>query len=215
MDYKFAHDRVQQAAYSLIDESSKKEFHLTIGRLLFKNTTDPEERVFEIANHLNAGIDLIIEKEEKINLANLNLLAGVKAKNSNAENTALKHFSIGLQALSQDDWHTHYELCFKLHREAALVEYTTGNFDKGKYLFATTLKNTKSNLDKAEIFSIEMNLYMTQGDFKTGVDAGRKALLDRGDNEFGPYQSPMEDGMQHFHEWYRREMGASKTTQTI
>jgi choline monooxygenase len=38
------------------------------------------------------------------------------------------------------------------------------------------------------------------------MDAGRKALLKRGDNEVGPYQSPMEDGMQHFHEWYRRQM---------
>jgi len=40
------------------------------------------------------------------------------------------------------------------------------------------------------------------------MDAGRKALMDRGDNEVGPYQSPMEDGMQHFHEWYRESMGA-------
>ncbi|MBX3609982.1 MAG: aromatic ring-hydroxylating dioxygenase subunit alpha [Hydrogenophaga sp.] len=39
------------------------------------------------------------------------------------------------------------------------------------------------------------------------MDAGRKALLARGDNEVGPYQSPMEDGMQHFHEWYRQKMG--------
>jgi len=38
------------------------------------------------------------------------------------------------------------------------------------------------------------------------MDAGRKALLARGDNEVGPYQSPMEDGMQHFHDWYRRQM---------
>jgi choline monooxygenase len=42
------------------------------------------------------------------------------------------------------------------------------------------------------------------------MDAGRKALLARGDNEVGPYQSPMEDGMQHFHEWYRRQMGESR-----
>ena len=40
------------------------------------------------------------------------------------------------------------------------------------------------------------------------MDAGRKALMERGDNETGPYQSPMEDGMQHFHEWYRGVMGA-------
>ncbi len=39
------------------------------------------------------------------------------------------------------------------------------------------------------------------------MDAGRRALFDRGDNEVGPYQSPMEDGMQHFHEWYRRKLG--------
>jgi choline monooxygenase len=40
------------------------------------------------------------------------------------------------------------------------------------------------------------------------MDAGRKALMERGDNEVGPYQSPMEDGMQHFHEWYRGVIGA-------
>ena len=41
------------------------------------------------------------------------------------------------------------------------------------------------------------------------MDAGRRALLQRGDNEVGPYQSPMEDGMQHFHEWYRQRMAFS------
>jgi choline monooxygenase len=38
------------------------------------------------------------------------------------------------------------------------------------------------------------------------MDAGRAALRARGDNEVGPYQSPMEDGMQHFHRWYRHQM---------
>ena len=42
------------------------------------------------------------------------------------------------------------------------------------------------------------------------MDAGRKALMERGDDETGPYQSPMEDGMQQFHEWYRREMGLAR-----
>jgi choline monooxygenase len=40
------------------------------------------------------------------------------------------------------------------------------------------------------------------------MDAGRKVLLDRGDNEVGPYQSPMEDGMQHFHEFLRAKLGS-------
>jgi phenylpropionate dioxygenase-like ring-hydroxylating dioxygenase large terminal subunit len=41
------------------------------------------------------------------------------------------------------------------------------------------------------------------------MDAGRKVLMQRGDDEFGPYQSPMEDGMQQFHEWYRKAMARS------
>jgi phenylpropionate dioxygenase-like ring-hydroxylating dioxygenase large terminal subunit len=47
------------------------------------------------------------------------------------------------------------------------------------------------------------------------MDLGRKALMERGDNEVGPYQSPMEDGMQHFHEWYRREMGFAAEGSTL
>jgi choline monooxygenase len=43
------------------------------------------------------------------------------------------------------------------------------------------------------------------------MDAGRKVLLERGDDDAGPYQSPMEDGMQQFHEWYRQEMGMPPT----
>ena len=42
------------------------------------------------------------------------------------------------------------------------------------------------------------------------MDAGRQALMERGDDEVGPYQSPMEDGMQHFHEWYRKRMGMTQ-----
>jgi choline monooxygenase len=42
------------------------------------------------------------------------------------------------------------------------------------------------------------------------MDAGRKALMERGDDEFGPYQSPMEDGMKHFHAWYRQAMTAGR-----
>ena len=47
------------------------------------------------------------------------------------------------------------------------------------------------------------------------MDAGRNALMQRGDNECGPYQSPMEDGMQHFHEWYRRSMGHPSSEEPV
>jgi len=56
-----------------------------------------------------------------------------------------------------------------------------------------------------------METCVEDDDIALRMDAGRQALYERGDDEVGPYQSPMEDGMQQFHEWYRREMGLPAT----
>ena len=80
--YKFVHDRVQEAAYSLIPKELRAEAHLQIGRSLFGHTT-PERRegsVFEIVNQLNRGAVLICSQEEREQLAELNLIAGKRAK---------------------------------------------------------------------------------------------------------------------------------------
>ena len=57
-----------------------------------------------------------------------------------------------------------------------------------------------------------METCMEDDEIALRMDAGRKALIQRGDNEVGPYQSPMEDGMQEFHQWYRRAMQPIKLT---
>jgi len=179
VSYTFLHDRVQQAAYSLIVDENKKEAHLKIGRLLLKNTDEEtlEENIFDIVNQLNAGLELIDNLEEKTKLAKLNLLAGQKAKASTAYKTAAKHLNIGLEILLENSWETAYDLTFSLCRELAECEYLNGNFEKGKELFDIALQQGKSKFDKAEIYSIQMNLSMTQGDdFKAGINAGLDGL---------------------------------------
>jgi serine/threonine protein kinase len=84
--YRFVHDRIQEAAYSLIPENLRNETHLRIGRLLTAHTSPEqrEEAIFEIVNHFNRGAALITSRDEREQLAELNLSAGKRAKASTA-----------------------------------------------------------------------------------------------------------------------------------
>ena len=173
-DYKFLHDRVQQAAYSLIPEDSKKQLHLKIGQLLMAKTPAEErsEKIFDIVNHLNAGIELLSDSESKTELANLNLIAGKKAMTSTAYKAAAKHFSLGMELLSENSWKEQYELTFAIYRAMAESEYLMGNFEKTEELFYVASNNSKSRYDKANIYSVYMAFCITQGRTQEPIDLG-------------------------------------------
>ncbi|MEH2129015.1 AAA family ATPase [Nostoc sp.] len=177
--YKFLHDRVQQAAYSLIPESQRKATHFKIGQLLLNNTLPEliEASIFDIVNQLNEGIYIIHEQSQKSGLAQLNLIAGKKAKASTAYRAAVKYFTLGRNLLIEEDWQSNYQLTFDLYRQSAECEYLTGDFDQAEILFDLALNNSHNKFEKAEIYGIQMYLKMTQGEnIEAGFAAGLKAL---------------------------------------
>jgi PAS domain S-box-containing protein len=126
--YKFVHDRVQEAAYSLIPEELRAEAHLQIGRGLLGHTT-PERRersVFEIVNQLNRGAVLISSQDEREQLAELNLIAGKRAKASTAFASALKYLAVGASLLDDSAWDRRHDLVFALELPRAECEFLTG-----------------------------------------------------------------------------------------
>ncbi|MEH1941780.1 MAG: AAA family ATPase [Nostoc sp.] len=156
--YKFLHDRVQQAAYSLIPEELKKSTHLKIGQLLLQNIPkeEIEANIFDVVNQLNVGIVNLIEQSEKTELARLNLIAGRKAKASTAYEAALKYFTNGIELLNIDAWQTEYSLTIGLYEGAAEVAYLGGNFEQMQQWAEVVQQEAKVLLDKVKVYEVQI-----------------------------------------------------------
>jgi predicted ATPase/signal transduction histidine kinase len=127
--YAFTHDRVQEAAYTLIPEAERPFVHLQIGRLLAipgVHQKSPES-IFDAVSQLNRGAAMIDSPEEKKQVAELNLIAGKRAKTSTAYSSALSYFVAGEGFLTPGSWIEHYELAFGLALNVAECEFLTGN----------------------------------------------------------------------------------------
>lgn len=162
--YKFVHDRVQQATYSLIPESQKQSFHLRIGRLLLSNISveEQEERIFDSVNQFNLGQELLTDRIERDELAKMNLMAGRKAKASTAYTAALKYLTIGTQLLADDCWEKKYELTLALYETAAEVAYLAGDFSLSEQFVQVVLVQAKTVLDKVKVYEVKIQAYGAQ-----------------------------------------------------
>ena len=162
--YRFLHDRVQQAAYLLIPESEKKATHFKLGKLLLENFSpqEREDRIFDIVNQLNFGLDLISSQAQKEQLAQLNLIAGRKAKASTAYIAAFKYFSVGKDLLGKEGWNFAYELTLALYEESAEAAYLNTDFDRAEQFIEVVLQQAKTLLDKVNIYITKIHSYIAQ-----------------------------------------------------
>ncbi|MGB7443381.1 MAG: AAA family ATPase [Coleofasciculaceae cyanobacterium] len=177
-DYKFLHDRVQQAAYSLIDEKYQQEIHLKIGRILLKNFEkhELEERIFDIVNHLNKGQALLGDKWEKEQLARLNLIAGRKAKFSSAYQPALIYIKDGMKILPPNSWEEDYQLTFSYHLEKGEIEYLTASWDEALSTFDEALEHINNLLDRCKVNEYKVTLYRMKNDLESSLYLGIQTL---------------------------------------
>ncbi|NJK37685.1 MAG: AAA family ATPase [Oscillatoriales cyanobacterium RM2_1_1] len=176
--YRFLHDRVQQAAYSLIPEDQKQLTHLKIGQLLLEKLTaqEREESLFDIVNHFNSGQANLVNPSDREQCARLNLSAGQKAKTSTAYNAAFEYLTTGIQLLSQTCWQTQYDLALSLQTEAAGVAYLGGRFEELDEIAQTTLTSAKTFLDKIKIYETQIQAYLAQNKLDLAIQTGQTTL---------------------------------------
>lgn len=176
--YRFLHDRVQQAVYAMINEEELASTHLRIGRLLSAGAEPRarEEALFDIADHFNRGATKMLDPTERTELAELNLAAGRKAKTSNAYGAAAGYFQAGAALLPESAWQDRYALAFALHKELAECDYLCGRFEQAEALFKRLVEKAQSSRDQASVATLELKLYQVAGKYAEAVNVGLKAL---------------------------------------
>ncbi|GAB1543319.1 AAA family ATPase [Scytonema sp. NUACC21] len=178
ISYKFLHDRVQQAAYSLIPDDQKQKTHLSIGCLLLQKNPDSalEENIFDIVNQLNIGLELMTQASEKEHLASLNLIAGSKAKQATAYEAAVKYLNIGLRLISETTWSTNYDLALHLYTATAEAEYLNTNYERAKQLSDIVLAKARQPLEKIKVYETQIQFYIAQNQMLEAVNTALEAL---------------------------------------
>ncbi|HET6306961.1 MAG TPA: AAA family ATPase [Rhodopila sp.] len=202
--YRFIHDRVQEAVYSLIPGSSRAAAHLHIGRLLAARTPPEqlEETIFEIVNQLNRGAALITNREEREHLAEFNLIAAKRARASTAYASALSYLIAGTALLPADGWDRRPELSFDLELARAECEFLTGALVEAEQRLDALSPRATDPLRRAIVVCLYGDLYTTIGQNARAIDVGLEYLRQLG-IQWAPHPTADEARCEYDQIWTR------------
>ncbi len=177
-EYRFAHERIQQAAYHLLSEPQRQAIHERVGQWLLSSIPQEKhaEQIFDIVNQLNVGQINHKCQEQLDHLAHLNLMAGQRARNSTAYEAALKYLLIGLDLLGEEGWQRCYGLMLSLTILAAEAAYLSGQFTQTEELVKTILQHGRQLLDKVHAYEIRMQACKAQNKPHEAVEIGLTVL---------------------------------------
>jgi predicted ATPase/signal transduction histidine kinase/tRNA A-37 threonylcarbamoyl transferase component Bud32 len=176
--YRFLHDRIQQAAESLSSEQERKQLHLRIGQLLLAQLPPEQvrERIFDVVSQLNAGAELLHEPARRHHLARLNAEAARRAMASIAYRPALTYLTTAFALLPDDPWETDPTLAFQLKLDEAACELQSTHFDKAMLLVEELRPRMRTREDIVSLYELKSDILNAKGDMPGGTASSLECL---------------------------------------
>ncbi|MDW8201179.1 MAG: AAA family ATPase [Cyanobacteriota bacterium SKYGB_h_bin112] len=178
--YRFLHQRVQQAAYGLIPMGDRAILHQQVGRILLAATPASafHDNSFEILNHLNLGAELLTETSDRMELVHLNLLTGRKASSAGQYALATRYFNTALKLLPTNGWQIDYDITLEVHNEAAIANFLAMNLQMAIDLTGVVFHRATTLLDQVTACEISLRCFVARSQFREALDLAL-ALLDQ------------------------------------
>lgn len=175
---RFGHDRIQQAAYSMIEDDKREAFHHKIYRIMVASYSAKEvdENIFDIVNQLQFCTELIMTDEEKLSAANILFKAGKKAAESMAYEPSYNYFMICMKFLNQNSWEERYETTFAINLEVAKAAYLYGDFPVMEQIAADILENSKTLMERVQVYKLKIYAYIAHGKPQEAIYTGLHVL---------------------------------------
>ncbi len=178
LEYRFIHERIQQAAYSLIPAAQRPNRHQAIGQLL-QQQREPDEtdqQIFDLSHHLNLARPLLNNDPERHALAALNLQAASRARTTAAFTAADSYLQTGLSLLATNSWQTDYSLTLNLHNNAAEMAWLRNDLSAMQQLSELVLKHAHQLLDKVRVYEIRIQAEVARNRFDQALELGLAVL---------------------------------------
>jgi PAS domain S-box-containing protein len=210
--YRFLHDRIQEAAYALIPNDERALAHLRIGRLLAQRIAPEqlEERIFDIVSQFDRSTALITADEERVQVAELNLLAGKRAKAGTAYAAALQYLATGGALLGENGWERHYHPTFELELHLAECEYLTGQLAEAEERLSVLARRARKAVDAAAVACLRLNLYTVLDRSDSAVTVGLDYLRQH-EAEWSQHATEDDVRRECGRLWQRLDSGAMET----
>lgn len=176
--YRFLHDKMQHAAYSMMSEERRNAVHFALGKSYssFLGHAAQERNIFDIVNQFNRCLSYFDSKKERLDLMKMNLQAGKKAKVESSFSQALDYFNIVIQLIEsyREEWEP--EVVFEVYLEAGEAAYLKSDFVSGVMFYESALKYASTNFQRAKVHHNFLVMYNGVSDMEAAWESGVKAL---------------------------------------